>query len=165
MAWRRRIEQARSGQGVVQYEDAIRLDMKNGMAYCGRGRPRPRRGISRTRSPPSMKRSARPEGCQLVVLQVAQGRGRVASPICRKSKFAAEAKRGSDAFERRDYDQAIVAWDKAIRIDPKHSEAHRWRGDASLNKHELTGHCPSTTKHYGSIRKMAWLTVAGARLD
>src|SRR5205823_4669920 len=58
-------------------------------------------------------------------------------PNARNSTFAEEAKRGSDAFERADYDQAIVAWDEAIRIDPNHSEVHRWRGDASLNKHEF----------------------------
>ena len=59
------------------------------------------------------------------------------SPNPRNSTFAEEAKRGSDAFERGDFDQAIVAWDEAIRIDPNHSEVHRWRGDASLNKGEL----------------------------
>ena len=36
-----------------------------------------------------------------------------------------------------DYDQAIVAFDELIRLDPNHSEAHRWRGDALLNKHEF----------------------------
>ena len=39
--------------------------------------------------------------------------------------------------ERADFDQAIVAFDELIRLDPNHSEAHRWRGDASLNKHEF----------------------------
>jgi serine/threonine protein kinase len=53
------------------------------------------------------------------------------------SKFAEAARRGLAAFERADYDQAIVAWDEAIRIDPNHSTVHRWRGDASLNKHEI----------------------------
>jgi tetratricopeptide (TPR) repeat protein len=68
-----------------------------------------------------------------------QFRGRFSgnSPSARNSTFAEEAKRGSDAYERADFDQAIVAWDEAIRIDPNHSAAHRWRGDASLNKHEL----------------------------
>jgi tetratricopeptide (TPR) repeat protein len=42
-----------------------------------------------------------------------------------------------DAFRRADYDQAIVAFDELIRLDPNHSEAHRWRGDVLLNKHEL----------------------------
>ena len=42
-----------------------------------------------------------------------------------------------DAFKRADFDQAIVAFDELIRLDPNHSEAHRWRGDASLNKHEF----------------------------
>ena len=52
-------------------------------------------------------------------------------------RFVEEARRGLDALERADYDQAIVAFDELIRLDPNHSEAHRWRGDASLNKHEL----------------------------
>jgi serine/threonine protein kinase/Flp pilus assembly protein TadD len=59
------------------------------------------------------------------------------APNARNSKFAVEARRGSDAFERGDYDRAIVAWDEAIRIHPNHSRVHRWRGDASLNKHEF----------------------------
>ena len=71
------------------------------------------------------------------ILYKFRGRFSGNSPNARNSKFAEEAKRGSDAFERADYDQAIVAWDEAIRLDPNHSEAHRWRGDASLNKHEF----------------------------
>jgi tetratricopeptide (TPR) repeat protein len=59
------------------------------------------------------------------------------APDTRKAKFAEEAKRGLDAFRRADYDQAIVAFDELIRLDPNRSEAHRWRGDASLNKHEF----------------------------
>jgi serine/threonine protein kinase len=58
-------------------------------------------------------------------------------PNARNSKFAAEVRRGLDAFRRTDYDQAIVAFDELIRLHPEHSEAHRWRGDASLNKGEL----------------------------
>ena len=55
--------------------------------------------------------------------------------VCRTSRSADGE--GSDAFHRADYDQAIVAWDEAIRSDPNDSEAHRWRGDASLNKGEF----------------------------
>ena len=58
-------------------------------------------------------------------------------PNPQNPKFAEEARRGSDAFRRADYDQAIVAFDEAIRLDPNDSEAHRWRGDASLNKREF----------------------------
>ena len=71
------------------------------------------------------------------ILYKFRGRFSGNSPNAQNSKFAEEAKRGSDAFERGDYDQAIVAWDEAIRIDPNHSKVHRWRGDASLNKHEF----------------------------
>ena len=60
------------------------------------------------------------------------------SPNARNtSKFAEEAERGLDAFRRADFDQAIVAFDELIRLRPFHSEAYRWRGDASLNKHEF----------------------------
>src|SRR5947209_8188935 len=71
------------------------------------------------------------------ILYKFRGRFSGNSPNARNSTFAEEAKRGSDAFERADYDQAIVAWDEAIRIDPNHSEVHRWRGDASLNQREF----------------------------
>ena len=58
-------------------------------------------------------------------------------PNLQNPKFADEAQRGLDAFKRADFDQAIVAFDELIRLDLNHSEAHRWRGDASLNKHEF----------------------------
>jgi tetratricopeptide (TPR) repeat protein len=59
------------------------------------------------------------------------------SPNPQSPTFAAEARLGLRAFERADFDQAIDAFDELIRLDPKHSEAHRWRGDASLNEVEL----------------------------
>ncbi len=59
------------------------------------------------------------------------------SSSSRISTFDDEAKRGLDAFRRADYGRAIVAFDELIRIDPNHSEAHRWRGDALLNEREL----------------------------
>ena len=71
------------------------------------------------------------------ILYKFRGRFSGNSPSARNSTFAEEAKRGSDAFRRADYDQAIVAFDELIRLDPNHSEAHRWRGDALLNKHEF----------------------------
>ena len=89
----------------------------------------------------------RPIAITLVVLLLAASigilykfRGRFSgnSPNARNtSKFAEAARRGLAAFETADFDQAIVAWDEAIRIDPNHSTVHRWRGDASLNKHEI----------------------------
>ena len=89
----------------------------------------------------------RPIAITLVVLLLAaslgifskfRGRSSGKSPNARDtSQFAEAARRGLAAFESGDYDQAIVAWDEAIRIDPNHSTVHRWRGDASLNKHEI----------------------------
>ncbi len=74
---------------------------------------------------------------KLGILYKFSGRFSGNSPNEPNSKFADLARRGSDAFERGDYDQAIIAWDEAIRINPNDSEVHRCRGDASLNKHEL----------------------------
>jgi tetratricopeptide (TPR) repeat protein len=125
-------------RALSEYEDAIRLDTKNGMAYCGRGAAETATGDF-DKAITSFDEAIRLDP-KIASLKFYKSHREVAEslrPYARKSKFAVEAKRGSDAFERRDYDQAIVAWDKAIRIDPKHSEAHRWRGDASLNKQEL----------------------------
>jgi tetratricopeptide (TPR) repeat protein len=51
-------------------------------------------------------------------------------------KFAEAARRGLLAFDKQDYAQALVDFDVAIRIDPNHSEARRWRGDALVNQGE-----------------------------
>jgi serine/threonine protein kinase/Tfp pilus assembly protein PilF len=125
-------------RALSEYEDAIRLDTKNGMAYCGRGAAATGKGDF-DQAIASFDEAIRldPKIGSLSFYKSHRAVAESLRPFARKAKFAEEAKRGSDAFERRDYDQAIVAWDKAIRIDPKHSEAHRWRGDASLNKHEL----------------------------
>ncbi|WP_010584964.1 tetratricopeptide repeat protein [Schlesneria paludicola] len=71
------------------------------------------------------------------ILYMFRGRFTGAPPISPSSTFAEAIQRGSDAFEKKDYDRAIVAWDEAIRIDPNHSEAHRYRGDAWMNKYEF----------------------------
>ena len=52
-------------------------------------------------------------------------------------KFLEAAGRGLAAFEKGDYAQALVDFDEAIRLDPNHSEARRWRGDALLNQGEF----------------------------
>ena len=52
-------------------------------------------------------------------------------------KFTEAATRGNDAFRRRDFAQAAVDFAEAVRIDPNHSEARRWLGDAFLNRHEF----------------------------
>jgi tetratricopeptide (TPR) repeat protein len=73
----------------------------------------------------------------LGVISAFRGRFSGNPPSARNSKFAGEARRGLDEFRLADYDRAIAAFDELIRLDPNHSEAHRWRGDASLNKREL----------------------------
>lgn len=50
--------------------------------------------------------------------------------------FDEAAKHGLEAFDRRDFDRAILAWNHAIGLDPNHSEVRRWRGDAWLNKRD-----------------------------
>jgi tetratricopeptide (TPR) repeat protein len=52
----------------------------------------------------------------------------------RYTNFAEAARDGLTAFDRADYDRALAAWELAVRFDPQHSEARRWRGDAYLNK-------------------------------
>jgi Flp pilus assembly protein TadD len=50
------------------------------------------------------------------------------------SSFAEVAERGLKAFADGDFTQAVADFDEAIRLEPKHSEARRWRGDALLNR-------------------------------
>jgi beta-lactamase regulating signal transducer with metallopeptidase domain len=52
-------------------------------------------------------------------------------------KFLEAAGRGLAAFEKRDFAQALVDFEEAIRLAPNHSEARRWRGDALLNQGEV----------------------------
>ena len=125
-------------KAISEYEEAIRLDPKNGMAYCGRGAASTGKGEF-DEAIASFDEAIRldPKIASLSFYNRFRTAAESLRPTARFSNFAEAAKRGSDAFERGDFDQAIVAWDEAIRIDSKHSEAHRWRGDASLNKHEL----------------------------
>ena len=143
---------------MSEYDEAIRLDPKNGMAYCGRGAASTAKAefdkaiasfdeairldpkiasLSFYKRNRTAADSLRPNARNSTFAGEAERGSESLHPNARNSTFAEAAKRGSDAFERGDYDQAIGAWDEAIRIDPNHSEAHRWRGDASLNKREL----------------------------
>jgi|GEM_PF-4062003 tetratricopeptide (TPR) repeat protein len=134
---------------LSEYDEAIRLDSENGMAYLGRGvvwteKGGPDKAIaafeealrldSDIASMPFYKRYRK------AAESLDPKRNRQAAESLNPSPqgltFEEEAKRGLDAFERRDFDQAIAAFDNLIRLDPNHSEAHRWRGDASLNKHQ-----------------------------
>ena len=125
-------------KALSEYDEAIRLDPKNGMAYCGRGAASTGKGEF-DKAIASFDEAIRldPKIANLPFYKRYRAVAESLRPNPQNSKFAEEAQRGLDAFERADYDQAIVALDEAIRLDPNHSEAHRWRGDASLNKHEL----------------------------
>jgi serine/threonine protein kinase/lipoprotein NlpI len=145
-------------KALSEYEEAIRLDPKNGMAYCSRGAASTGKGTfdkaiasfdEAIRLDPAIAnlsfykryRTAaellRPSAGNSTFAEKAERGAELVRPNAGNSTFADEAERGRGAFKRGDYDQAIVAWDKAIRLVPNHSEVHRWRGDASLNKHEL----------------------------
>lgn len=69
-----------------------------------------------------------------LVLAVLKSRFGETIPTMRPATFEEAAKLGADAFVRRDFDQAIKNWNEAIRLNPNHSEARRWRGDGWLNK-------------------------------
>jgi serine/threonine protein kinase/Flp pilus assembly protein TadD len=140
-------------RALSEYDEAIRLDPRNGMAYSGRGAASTEKGQF-DRAIASFDEAMRLDP-QIADMPFYKRYRRVAEslpPNRRKTplvavfgtleqpiypKFAEPAGRGLCAFERGDYDQAIVAFDELIRLDPNHSEAHRWRGDASLNKREL----------------------------
>ena len=151
-------------KALSEYDEAIRLDPKNGMAYCGRGAASTGKGEF-DKAIPSFEEAIRldPRIASMPFYKrcraVAES---LLPPNPQNPKFPEVAGRGLDAFEKADYDQAIVAFNELIRLDPNHSEAHRWRGDALLNSTSSTRRCPNTTKRSGSIRKMAWLTVVVA---
>ncbi len=125
-------------KALSEYDEAIRLDPKNGMAYCCRGAAWTEKGES------GKAIAAFDEAIRIdpeIVNQSFYKRYRAAAKSLpsnsQSPKFADAAKRGFDAFASGNFDQASAAWDEAIQLDPTHSEAHRWRGDASLNKHEF----------------------------
>jgi serine/threonine protein kinase len=125
-------------KALSDYDEAIRFNSKNWMAYCGRGAASTEKGeFDKAIASFDEASQLDPEIANMPFYK----RYRTAAESLRSNpqnpKFAQEARRGLDAFRRADYDQAIVAFDKLIRLDPNHSEAHRWRGDASLNKHEF----------------------------
>ncbi|MHC5539141.1 protein kinase domain-containing protein [Singulisphaera rosea] len=125
-------------QARDDYDEAIRLDPRNGMAYYGRGAVSIRRGEydkaiasfdEAIRTDPTIANTPYYKRSRLVA--------DLLRPRPRNPKFDEAAGRGLLAFKRGEYDQAIIAFDELIRIAPNHSEAHRWRGDASLNKYEF----------------------------
>ena len=125
-------------KALSEYDEAIRLNSKNGMAYCGRGAASTQKGEF-DNAIASFDEAVRldPQNANMAFYK----RYRTAAESLRRNpqnpKFAEEARRGLEAFQRADYDQAIVAFDELIRLNPNHSEAHRWRGDASLNRRKF----------------------------
>ncbi len=125
-------------KALSEYDEAIRLDPKNGMAYCGRGAASTGKGEF-DKAIASFDEAIRldPKIANMPFYKRYRAVAESLPPNPQNPKFAEEARRGLDAFQRADYDQAIVAFDELIRLDPNHSEAHRWRGDASLNRREF----------------------------
>ncbi|WP_406695197.1 protein kinase [Singulisphaera sp. Ch08] len=126
------------GKALSEYDEAIRLDPKNGMAYCGRGAVSTVKGEF-DKAIASFDEAIRldPQIANMPFYKRYRAAAKSLPPNPENPTFAEEAQRGLDAFERADYDQAIVVFDELIRLDPNHSEAHRWRGDALLNKHKI----------------------------
>ena len=125
-------------KALYEYDEAIRLDPKNGMAYSGRGAALTYKWEF-DQAIASFDEAIRldPQVADMPFYKRHRAVAESLAPNRQNPKFAEEAGRGLDAFRRANYDQAIVVFDELIRLDPKHSEAHRWRGDASLNKHEF----------------------------
>jgi serine/threonine protein kinase/Tfp pilus assembly protein PilF len=124
-------------KAVSDYDEAIRLDPKNGMAHSGRGAVSTEKG-ELDKAIDFFDKAIRlePEIANTPFYIRYRTSAELLRPISPNAKFAKEARCGLDAFQRADYDQAITAFDELIRLDPNHSEAHRWRGDVWLNKHE-----------------------------
>lgn len=125
-------------KALHEYEEAIRLDPRNGMAYFGRGAVANKKGEydkaiasfdEAIRTDPKIANEPYYKRFRLVA--------DLLRPRPRNPKFEEVAGRGLHALEKGNYDQAIIAFDELIRIDPNHSEAHRWRGDASLKKNQF----------------------------
>jgi serine/threonine protein kinase len=125
-------------RALSEYGEAIRLDPSNGMAYWGRGAVWTEKGKF-DRAIASFDEAIRlnPKIADKPFYKRYRAAAESLPPNPLNPKFAEEARRGLDAFERADYDRAIASFDELIRLDPNDSEAHRWRGDASLNKREF----------------------------
>jgi tetratricopeptide (TPR) repeat protein len=125
-------------KALSEYDEAIRLDPKNGMAYSNRGAALTGKGEFDT-AIAYFDEAIRldPQIADMPLYKRSRAAAESVAPNPQNPKFAEAAARGLDAFRRADYGRAIVAFDELIRLDPNHSEAHRWRGDALLNKHEF----------------------------
>jgi serine/threonine protein kinase len=125
-------------RALSEYEKAIALDPKNAMAYL-------MRGITWTKKGEADKALADFQRAVALKPELAntpryQRYARDAESLRSKAqnpKFTETARRGLDAFDKGDFAQALIAFDEAIGLDPDHSEAHRWRGDALLNQGEF----------------------------
>ncbi len=132
------LNQLEYDRALSEYAEAIRLDPNNGMAHCGRGAASTVKGEA-GQALASFDAAIRLDP-RIAGLTFYKRFRAVADALPRKAPnqtFAEVAARGLEAFDRAEYDQAIVAFDELIRLDPNHSEAHRWRGDGLLNKREV----------------------------
>jgi tetratricopeptide (TPR) repeat protein len=125
-------------RALSEYDEAIRLDPRNGMAYRDRGAAFTEKGEF-DRAIASFDEALRldPKIADMPFYKRYRAVAEALPQNAQNPKFAEAAGRGLCAFERADYDRAVAAFDELIRLDPNHSEAHRWRGDASLNKSEF----------------------------
>ena len=65
---------------------------------------------------------------------------------------------GKSASEKKEYDAAIAAFEKAIRLDPKMAKAWHCRAHRTFPRTNATRRFPTLPKRSGSIRKwrIAW---------
>jgi beta-lactamase regulating signal transducer with metallopeptidase domain/Tfp pilus assembly protein PilF len=135
------LNQRQLDKALAAYDDAVRLDPKNAMAYASRGMAWTEKGdpdkalADFERAIQLRPRLARIAPYQRYVAVAKSLRSKLRSRT-QNPKFTEVAKRGLAAFDKGDDAQALVDFDAAIRLDPNHSEARRWRGDALLNQDE-----------------------------
>lgn len=132
------LNQRELDQALSEYDKAIELDPKNATAYVSRGmtwteKGEPDKAIAAFQRAIELK----PELAKSRHFQRYAAAAESLRSTAQKPKFAEAAKRGLDAFEKGNFAQAIVDFDDAIRLNPDHSEARRWRGDAFLNRNEF----------------------------
>ena len=132
-------------KAIADYNDAIKLDPKNILAFIGRGDAYTNRGDT---TAPSLTTTRRSDWTPRALWPLATG----ASPMQIKATYDkaladhneairldpkspfAFRNRGVVYAYKGDNDQAIADFNEAIRLDPKSALAFRNRGDAYMNK-------------------------------
>lgn len=125
-------------KALAEYDESIRLDPQNAMAYLCRGIVWTEKGdVDKANSALRYAIRLDPSLAKKATYKRYAAAAESLPVTPPDPKFTEAVQRGAIAFEKRDYDAAIVAWDEAIRLNPNHSEVHRWRGDASMNKYDF----------------------------